>query len=333
MRRFIALVALLAGVASFASCSTTSGRTLIAEFTNVGDLVSRANVQQSDAVVGTVQRIELSQRKSEWVARVTMRLGPDARVTDGTRAVVRATSLLGEKYVDLEAPGDADQRENLKDGAVIPTSRTAKAPELEQAFSQLGAILASGGLTDLGRITTASAMILEGQEDDLGRVLDGTAKVIASIRTQREALADALDNLNQAAQTLAANKGTIDRALDVQSGALGIVAGQREQLDALITQLDRLAKPLAELTRAHGKDIDSQIKSLRAVVPKVYEVRATLDKAVKLLPPFAKLFARAIPGDYVQLDILVEALPFPLEASASASSPTSLGDVLMGATR
>jgi phospholipid/cholesterol/gamma-HCH transport system substrate-binding protein len=254
-------------------------------------------------------------------------------VTEGTHAFVRSTSLLGEKYVDLVAPSGASSLPELKNGAVIPAVDTGKAPELEQVFSQLGAILASGGLTDLGRLTSASAMILQGQEDDLGRVLDGTAKLVASIRAQREALASALDNLNQSARTLAANKSTLDTALNVQSSALGIVASQQQQLDSLITQLDRLGKPLADLTRAHKQDVDSQIRSLRAIVPQVYAVRATLNDAVKLLPTFAKTFARAAPGDYVQLDILVQSA---VGTAAATSSPGTIGpfeNVLLEATR
>jgi len=177
-------------------------------------------------------------------------------------------------------------------------------------------------------------MILEGQEDDVGRVLDGTAKLVAAIRTQREALASALDDLNQASKTLAANRSTIDSALSIQPAALGIVADQQQQLDTLITELDKLGKPLGDLTRHHQQDIDSQVKSLRAIVPQPYAVRGTLDKAVQKLPAFTKLFAQAAPGDYVQLDILLQALPvsLPLAVPASASSGSSLRSVLMGAT-
>jgi phospholipid/cholesterol/gamma-HCH transport system substrate-binding protein len=322
MRRFTALLPILALVLAFSSC-TGGGRTLVAEFTDVGDLVGRANVQQSDAVVGRISSIQLIQRKDEWLAKVTMHLGPEAHVPAGTKAVVRSTSLLGEKYVDLVAPPGSASAPELPSGAVIASSQTAKAPELEQVFDQLGAILASGGLTDLGRITSASAMILEGQEDDVGRVLDGTAKLVAAIRTQREALASALSDLNEAAKTLDANRSMIDSALSIQPAALSIVASQQQQLDTLITELDKLGKPLAQLTRGHESDLDSQVRSLRTIVPQLYAVRGTLDRAVKELPPFTKLFARAAPGDYVQLDILIQALPVPLALPAADGTASS----------
>jgi phospholipid/cholesterol/gamma-HCH transport system substrate-binding protein len=313
MKRFVTASVLAALVASGAvACVPSGGHTLAAEFADVGDLVSRANVQQSDAVIGTVTGIKLEERGDRWLARVEMRLQKDAPVMDGTMAVVRSTSLLGEKFVDLVPPKESGPQ--LANDAVIPVLRTARAPELEEVFKQLGAILQSGALNSLAALTSAGAMILEGQEDDVGRVLDGTAKLVSSIHAQRNALATALADLSSSAKTLNAGSETIARSLDVSKDALGLLASQRDQVAELVTQLDRLAKPLGELTKTHSQDIDAQVKAINKVVPKLYEVRHTLRDAVIKLPKFAKLFARAAPGDYVQLDILVQT-PVPLPVS------------------
>jgi phospholipid/cholesterol/gamma-HCH transport system substrate-binding protein len=307
------------------SCAPSGGKTLVAEFADVGDLVGRASVQQSDAVVGRVVGIKLVQRDAQWLARVRMSLRPGTRTPEGVRAVVRSTSLLGEKFVDLELPSNPGPE--LHSGAVIPSSQTGKAPELEEVFRQLGAILATGALTDLGNIVNASAMIVEGQQADIGRVIDGTAKLVQSIANEKDALASALTDLNSAAKTLRGGSGTIDRALRTSADALALVASQRDQLDALVVQLDRLGKPLGDLTRRHAKDIDAQVKMLHRIVPELYAARDKLSQAVHKLPAFTKLFARAAPGDYVQLDIQIQ-LPAGLPLTASSAS-----DVLWGATR
>jgi phospholipid/cholesterol/gamma-HCH transport system substrate-binding protein len=325
-RRLAALIVPVIVVGLLGSACTGGGnRELVAEFLNVGDLVGRASVQQSDAVIGSVRSIDLVQRGEEWVARVRMRIDPDTRVSEGATAVVRSTSLLGEKFVDLvPAPTPGPQ---LPDGAVLPVSRTSKAPELEELFSQLGAILATGALEDLARLTSAGAMILEGQEDNLGRVLDQTATLISSLHAQKDSIASAVDDLASASRTLSARTGTLDRALSVSDDALRIVAGQQRELDELVVQLDRLGKPLGDLTRAHKGDIDAQVKAVRKVVPQLYAVRDTLGEAVDKLPDFTRLFARAAPGDYVQLDILLQAVPIEL-----SSSPSSLASIFLAAT-
>ena len=306
------------------SCSSSTESTIVAEFADVGDLVGRANVQQSDAVVGTVRSIDLVDRDGKWIAAVEMQLDPDAQVNSRTRAVVRSTSLLGEKYVDL-VPGG--QGEPLR--GPIPLERTAKAPELEDVFSQLGAILEGGALEDLARLSTAGAMILEGQEENVGRVLDSTAKLVASLRSEREALASGLADLASAAKTLSGGANTIDRALEVSDDALRIVAAQHAELDELVVQLDRLAGPLGALTRDHKADVDAQVRALTNIVPKLYDARDTLKEAVEKLPSFTKLFAEAIPGDYVQLDVLLEAVPITL----GNSSLVSAQDLLLEAAK
>jgi phospholipid/cholesterol/gamma-HCH transport system substrate-binding protein len=305
-------------------CGAGNDNVVVAEFLDVGDLVTRSNVQQSDAVVGTVGSIDLIERDGKWIAAVELRLDPDVVVNSDTGAVVRSTSLLGEKYVDLVPGGEAAP---LGDRA-IPVERTSKAPELEAVFSHLGAILQSGALEDLAKITTASAMILEGQEENVGNVLDQTAKLVASLRAQKDAVASALDDLSSAAKTLNARTDTIARALDVSDDALGIVAAQQAELSELVTQLDRLGRPLGDLTRAHKDDIDAQLAAVNKIVPRLYEVRKTLEAAVEKLPDFTKLFARAAPGDYVQLDVYVEALPI-----GTPTSSAGFEELLMETTR
>jgi phospholipid/cholesterol/gamma-HCH transport system substrate-binding protein len=312
------------------ACSGPGGRTIVAEFADVGDLVGRANVQQSDAVIGSVTGIELVERGDRWIARVEMRLKDEASVRTGTTAVVRSTSLLGEKYVDLVSPAAGGSE--LPDGSVIPSSRTAKAPELEDVFSRLGAILQGGALEDLARLTTSAAMILEGQEDHVGRVLDGTAKLVGSLRREREALAAGLADLAAASKTLAGGSKTIARALDVGDDALRIVADQRATLEELVVQLDRLGRPLGDLTRQHKDDVDAQVRALRQIVPKLYEARDVLEAAVAKLPAFTRLFAEAIPGDYVQLNAVAAALPIRAGASG-VTDPDALADLLLEATR
>jgi phospholipid/cholesterol/gamma-HCH transport system substrate-binding protein len=274
-------------------------RTLIAEFADVGDLVNRANVQKSDTVVGRISKIELH----DWHARVTMVLQPGLFVPQGTHAVVRSTSLLGEKFVDLQPPPEAnDKTPPLADGAVLPADINGKTPEVEEVFNQLGAILASGALEDLGTILTAGAKIVQGQEDRLGSALDGTSRLVEVLAAQRQPLADALDHLASTAKTLAGGKDTINGFLDTTEKVGNILASQTAQLDNLVVQLDRLGSPSADLMRAYKADIDSQLKSLIKIVPQLTVAKGDLDKALTKLPIFARLFADAIPGDYVQLD-------------------------------
>jgi phospholipid/cholesterol/gamma-HCH transport system substrate-binding protein len=319
----LALLLCVAALAGTTACSSSEGLTLVAEFRDVGDLVTRANVQSKDAVIGTISKIELRQ-EAEWLAHVTMELQPDVIAPRGTKAFVRSTSLLGEKFVDLVPPeGATRQTPNLPSGSVISADDTAKAPELEEVFSQLGAILASGALTDLARFINATAVVVEDRQDEIGRVFDGTAKLVSSLAAQRDAIAGAIDALGSSAETLAAGSGTAARFLTTSDDALRILADQRSQLEEAVVQLERLGTASGDLVRTHKADTDRSVKSLLKILPKLVEGRSALDAALGKLPSFAKLFAAAIPGDYVQLDVSLGLGPVVLAAPASASASAS----------
>lgn len=304
MARRAVLLALTA-VLAVPACSAPKEITLAANFADVGDLVNRANVQQSDSVVGRVSSIELQ----GWTAHVTMILSEGTRVPEGSRAIVRSTSLLGEKFVDLQPPQAVTaDTPNLRTGALIPIERTGKTPEVEEVFSHLGAILASGALKDLGAFVTATARIVEGQQDDVGRALDGTARLIEVLAGQREALADAVDHLASASATFAGGTETLDRFLDTTSKVGTILAGQKGKLDELVVQLDRLGQPAGALMRdpRYRESSDRAIKALITILPQLKASLPKLETALHNVPSFAKLFAQAIPGDYIQLDVHTE---------------------------
>lgn len=312
MRRLVPLVVALALVAGACTALTQGGTRIVGEFRNVGDLVTLADVQLSDADVGVVTDLTLNEER--WTAVVTMELDPGVEIPVGTRATIRSTSLLGEKFVALEPPPEAGEgTPDMQDGDRIPLERTDNAPEVETVFQELGGILASGALADLGKLTSSLATIVEGQEERIGNVIDGTQRLVETLAARREALADALVRLESTSGTLAGETQVIDRFLRTSEEATRILADQGDDLAELVTELDRLGESQVELIGQHSEDVQRQIDSLVKVVDKVFEARADLDAALTKLPQFATFFAAAAPGDYIQLDI-AGASPLPVDA-------------------
>lgn len=323
MRLLRPLLVVASAVALVASaCAPSGGKTIKAVFDDIGDLVPLADVQQSDADVGRITNIELTE---DWNALVTMQLEHGTPVPEGTRAVVRSTSLLGEKFVDLIPPEGAEESSpQMPDGATIPIERTRTAPVIEEVLAEVGGIIVSGALSDLGTLTTIFARIVEEQEDDIGAVIDSTQRLVASLSSQREALATSLERLASSAETLNAGEDVVNRFLTTSAEAVTILADEREELGELIRQLDRLGQPQAELFRRYKDETNRQIEALIAVVDKVHEARQDLDTSLTNLPSFAELFARATPGDYIQLDVLIEGFP-------TVPAGGSVGSIFWGA--
>ncbi len=87
---------------------------LTATFDDVGDLVTGHSVQVADVRVGSITGIELT---DDYQALVTMRIKDDLDLPDNSVAVLRTTSLLGEKFIELRPPVDDEGRPIPADGA------------------------------------------------------------------------------------------------------------------------------------------------------------------------------------------------------------------------
>lgn len=318
MRRLGLLAVVFALLTGGCTSLIGGGTQITAEFRNVGDLVRLADVQLADSDIGIVT--DLSLNPDRWTAVVTMRLDHGVEIPEGTEAIVRSTSLLGEKFVSLDPPPGGEGMPPMADGGHIPLERTRKAPEIEAVFQELGGLLASGALADLGKLTSSLATIVEGQEERIGNVVDGTQQLVETLSSRREALANALVRLESASGTLAGETRVIDRFLETSDEATRILADQGDDLAELVTQLDRLGESQVELIGEHHQDIQRQIDSLVEIVDKVFEAREDLDTALTKLPQFATFFAAAAPGDYIQLDI-AGASPLPVDAPADESRP------------
>ena len=91
----VLVLALLA--TSLSACSAGTMR-ITAIFDDTGDLQSRGSVQVADVRVGTISRISLT---PDFKARVSMAISKGVRIPKASTALLRTTSLLGEKFIEL----------------------------------------------------------------------------------------------------------------------------------------------------------------------------------------------------------------------------------------
>jgi phospholipid/cholesterol/gamma-HCH transport system substrate-binding protein len=296
----VALVA--SSCAALGYAGGCDGTKLIASFEQVGDLVEAANVQSSDVVIGSVQEIELK----GWDAAVTMCLDEGEQVPADVEAVVRTTSLLGEKFVDLRPRSEGPPF--LEDGAVLATEDTGKATELEDVFAQLASILGSGNLEDLNRFTASQAEILRDNASELRTVLAELTDFTGTLATRKDDIAAAVDSLDAVARTVVSEQGILKRFLDSFAGSSGVLADQKDSLDTLLFSLDRFTRIGVRLLEETEAGLDSQFRELRPVLRTVVANSERVRETLQTLALFAQWFPESMPGDYLQLDVC-QALP------------------------
>lgn len=311
-RRWRALVALLLGTALLTGCSSFDGAydlplpghpvdadeafEVTAYFRDVLNVVPRSPVMVDDVVVGEVTEVE----RSGWNAKVTLRLRDDVKLPDNSIADIRQVSLLGEKYVSLQAPQQEAAAGRLGQGDEIALAKTGRNPEVEEVLGALSFLLSGGGVAQLGTITKEANLVMSGREDRLRSLLTSLDSVVGTIDQQKLDIIQALESLNNLTSTLNAEKKTIGEALDAVGPAVDVLAAQHDELIAMLGSLDELGKVGTRVINASKEDVLKILADLSPILRRLTEADEQLAPGLNLLVsfPFPQAANNIVQGDY-----------------------------------
>ncbi|WP_433615062.1 MCE family protein [Dactylosporangium sp. CA-139114] len=275
------------------------GFSVTAEFADVLDLVPQAAVKVDDVTVGSVEQISLS----GWTARVRLRVDKKVSLPGNATAAVRQTSLLGEKYVALEAPTTEAPQGTLHDGSVVPLSRTRRSAEVEEVLAALGMLLNGGGLAQLKTINEELAKALQGREPAAKDALHQLDTFVSGLDAQKADIVRALDALDRLTTSLSKQRDVIGTALSSLAPGLTVLEQQREQLTATLTALGDLGKVGTRVIEQSRDDTLASLKALQPLLEQLVKAGDALPKSLDFLLsfPFPPNVSGAIVGDYVNL--------------------------------
>jgi phospholipid/cholesterol/gamma-HCH transport system substrate-binding protein len=309
MRVRLALAALV--TAALGAC-TLPGQVegpveLTATFDDVGDLVSGHSVQVADVRVGSITGIELT---DGFKARVTMRIKDGLDLPLDSRAVLRTTSLLGEKFIELRAPSEDDDRRSepasdcdgdvLVDGCHIVS--TEQAPELEFVAEEAVQVLGGVVSNDLATLVETGSVGFGGRAAELGSLIDSISTVSTTMADQTENIVAIIDGLDQATATLAAGSGRVDELLVNLARTTDVLADNRELTLQTLEDLTRLARDQNEIVfQPYREDLERQIIQLDAVLATIVGQREEVGVLVDWIARFVETTPKGIPGDYAQV--------------------------------
>ncbi|MFE9026599.1 MCE family protein [Streptomyces iakyrus] len=274
------------------------------EFRDVLDLVPQSSVKVDNVTVGAVEKVELE----GWHARVRLRVADSVKLPANAVAELRQTSMLGEKYVALSGPPQSAPVGRLRDGDVIPLSRSGRNPEVEEVLSALSALLNGGGVAQLKTITTELNKALEGRENRVKSLLKELDTFIGGLDDQRRDIVRALKAVDRLAKRLGKEKTTIAEAVDTMPPALKVLADQRRDLTRMLTSLSRLGKTGTKVVNASHDDTVANLRRLRPILHQLNKAGSDLPNSLELLTtyPFPRNAVDAIKGDYVNLHVTAD---------------------------
>jgi phospholipid/cholesterol/gamma-HCH transport system substrate-binding protein len=291
-RRVLALlvgVALALGACSIETAGAPTGAvTLYASFEDVQDLTAGHNVQASNVVVGSVRSLQLDGYK----ARVELSIVDDFRVPEGTSAVVRRTSLLGEYYVDLVLPAQFDPEDGpfLADGATI--DRASTQPDVEQLAEQAAAVVGALTADDIGSTVDALATGLRGRGTVLHDLVRDAGLVADALADQQADIAATVDSMAQLGATLAPEADQLAATIDRLADASGTLADSRDRIVAAVRALvdlatatnDTILEPHAERLATLLQQVQPLLGTLADRSDVLADLIVDLDRFVQLFP-------------------------------------------------
>lgn len=275
------------------------------------DLLDAANLDQQSAVkvndvtVGTVQSITIN----GWQPQADVVLAQGTVLPANAVAAVRQTGLLGEKYLELSPPSGTAPIGTLRDGAVIPASRTTTGVEVEQVLGALSLLLNGGGIDHIRTITIELGHALDGHTSDARALLTQLDSFTSTLAHNRQTIVDALTGLDRLSVALAAGHREIAAAIEAIPPAVTVLADQRRQLDALLTASTRLADVGSATVQAAQRDLVANLRSLQPILTQLNAAGDSLPRRLEFLLsfPFPNDLLTAIHGDYVNANIQLDA--------------------------
>ena len=250
-------------------------------FLDVLDLVQQSAVRVADVPVGRVEKIELDEE--DWTARVTILVNGDVDLPANAVAAIQQSSLLGEKYVELAPPGNAEPSGDLRDQPVIPLDRTNRNVEVEELLGALSLVLNGGGLAQLQTINRELGEAMEGREDELKSTLDQLDVFIGGLDEQKAEISRALDSADRLAETLASRTATIQTALDTIGPGLDVINQQRDLLVSMLESLARLGDVGTRVINQSAQNTIADLQLLQPILTQLASAGPNLAGSLELL--------------------------------------------------
>jgi phospholipid/cholesterol/gamma-HCH transport system substrate-binding protein len=269
------------------------------------DLVPRSSVKVNGASVGTVDSVQLD---ASHHAVVVCAIQRKVHLPANAIARVEQTSLLGEKFIEIEPPSGVAPRGQLRDGGLIPLARTDTSATVEDVLGSLSMLLNGGGLAQVHTISRELNRAFEGREGALRDTLVKLQTFVGGLDAQKAQIIHVMQGLNNLAGTVKAQESALTNAVDQMPAALGVLADSKKQLVQMLQSLQHLGDVAVRIENSAGDDMIANLRNLQPTLAQLASVGETIPKTLELILsyPVADGVEKAFYGDYGNLHITLD---------------------------
>ncbi|MEU9442818.1 MCE family protein [Streptomyces sp. NPDC048304] len=220
--------------------------------------------------------------------RVELEYDRGRKVPAGAQAAIINSSVVSDRYVQLLPV--YRKGAVLRDGDVIPESRTAVPVELDRIFDSLhttAEALGPDGANkkgSLSRLLGVSADNLQGQGKNLNQTVEDLSQAVTTLSDGRGDLFGTVRNLQVFTAALAADDTSVRSFNTDLATVAGQLAGERKDLAAALKYLAAALGDVAGFVKGNKKALTSDVKGLAKVTKVLVAQRSALEELLSVAP-------------------------------------------------
>jgi phospholipid/cholesterol/gamma-HCH transport system substrate-binding protein len=278
----------------FAKFRFETGKTYLAEFSNVSGLKDGDIVRIAGVEVGKVSKISVDR---DATVRVEFSADDTVVLTEGSRAAIRYDDLIGNRYLALlEGAGGTH---TLKPGDTIPIDRTEPALNLDTLIGGFRPLFRALDPNQVNELTGQLIEAFQGQGPTIGSFLDQAAAVTNTLADRDLLIGQVVDNLNVVLGSLGGQSDRFDKAVTSLSELVHGLAERRTDLSNSVAYINAGAGSFADLfaeTRAPFQKVVHELDRAAGIAVADHDY---LDNFINTLPDkYRALNRQAMYGDY-----------------------------------
>jgi phospholipid/cholesterol/gamma-HCH transport system substrate-binding protein len=264
-------------------------------FTEASQLAEQSDVRISGVDVGKVESIELGPKGRESIALLNID-DKYAPLPQGTRAMLRTKTLLGETYVEL-TPGSKEEPP-LEDGRQLPPAQVGESVQLDEIFQTFNPETRRAFQTWMQE----AAVAISGQGQNLSYAIgnfEPTFKEYESLfrvlNSQQLAVSKLFSNGAKTFEALRGREGELANLIRSSNELFKTTASRNQDIEALFRAFPTFEEE-SRLTVARLQNFATNADPLsKQLVPVAEQLSPTLIKFGELAPEAKKLF-EALPA-------------------------------------
>ncbi|WP_333760945.1 MCE family protein [Streptomyces sp. IBSBF 2390] len=220
--------------------------------------------------------------------RVELEYDRGRRIPADAQAAIVNSSVVSDRYVQL-LPVYRKGAE-LRDGDVIPESRTAVPVELDRIFDSLhttAEALGPNGANkkgSLSRLLGVSADNLQGQGENLHQTVRDLSQAVTTLSDGRGDLFGTVRNLQVFTAALAADDTSVRSFNSDLAVVAGQLAGERKDLAAALKYLAAALGDVSGFVKGNKKALTSNVRGLAKVTKVLVTQRKALEELLTVAP-------------------------------------------------